>query len=42
MAQQISNSVLKVMDGQHHMMTILDSDRVNREIVTFLDGLLYN
>jgi pimeloyl-ACP methyl ester carboxylesterase len=42
MAQQISNSVLKVMDGQHHMMTILDSDRVNREIVTFLDGLLYS
>lgn len=42
MAGQISDSVLRVLDGQHHMMTILDSDRVNREIVTFLDDLLYS
>lgn len=42
MAGQISDSVLRVLDGQHHMMTILDSDRVNREIVTFLDNLLYS
>ncbi|MGB2408536.1 MAG: alpha/beta fold hydrolase [Paracoccaceae bacterium] len=42
MAGQISDSVLRVLDGQHHMMTILDSDRVNREIVTFLDDILYS
>lgn len=42
MAGQISDSVLRVLDGQHHMMTILDSDRVNREILTFLDDLLYS
>ncbi len=37
MARQISDSVLRVMDGQHHMMTILDAGRVNREIMTFLE-----
>lgn len=36
-ARQISDSVLRVMDGQHHMMTMLDSDRVNREIMIFLE-----
>ena len=36
-ARQISDSDLRVMDGQHHMMTMLDSDRVNREIMIFLE-----
>lgn len=37
MARQIPDSVLRVMDGQNHMMTMLDANRVSCEIMTFLE-----
>lgn len=36
MAKAIPHAELQILDGQHHIMTMLDVDRVNKHILNFL------
>ena len=40
MADAIPGAELRILDGQHHMMPVLDADRVSTELLEFLSGCM--